>query len=124
MSAALRAALLGLLACAVLGGCGGGGTNQPPLPGADPARGASLISYYGCGSCHQIAGIDAADGRVGPSLVDYAGGRYIVGRLTLTPRHLERWIVNPQRILPKTIMPNLGVRPAQARDIAAYLLSH
>jgi cytochrome c1 len=32
-----------------------------------------------------------------------------------------RWIENPPGIDPKTAMPNMGVTPRDARDIAAYL---
>ena len=121
---ALGAAMLApTVLAAALAGCGGGGTART-VPGANPGRGAELISYDGCGSCHQISGIDGADGRVGPPLDGFGGRRYIVGRLTNTPAHLEQWIEDPQRFLPRTIMPDLGVKPTDARDMAAYLLAH
>jgi cytochrome c1 len=34
-----------------------------------------------------------------------------------------QWIEHPRAINPQTAMPELGVTPAQARDIAAYLYS-
>jgi cytochrome c1 len=48
----------------------------------------------------------------------------IAGRLPNTPPNLVRWIVHPQEVDPGTLMPDLGVAPQQARDIAAYLYRH
>ena len=108
------------LAALLLGACGGGG-EAPTVPGASAPRGRALITYYGCGACHRISGIDQADGRVGPSLEGFAERRYVSGRLAATPASVAQWIVDPQRYLPQTIMPTLGVTPGQARDIVAYL---
>ena len=58
---------------------------------------------------------------VGPPL-DTIGKRAIIaGRLSNTPDNLERWIATPQSVSPGTAMPNLGVKPDQARDIATFL---
>lgn len=116
--AALVAA--GALAAWALASCGSGSGSQV-LPGAQAGRGRSLIEYYGCGSCHQIGGIDTANGQVGPRLTDYQSSRYIAGNLPNTPANTARWIEHPQRYQPGTIMPDLGVTPSQAADIAAYL---
>jgi cytochrome c len=75
--------------------------------GGDPERGAELIASFGCGSCHIIPGIEAADGVVGPPLTD-------VGR---------RRFIDPQAIEPGTAMPNLGLSEEQARHVAAYLFT-
>jgi cytochrome c len=114
-----RAALLLLLA-GLAAGCG---TAKSPrqVPGGDADRGAKLISHYGCGSCHQIPGIRGADGQVGPSLADLARRRLIAGKLENNPANLERWIRDPQKIVPGTVMPDLGVTRPESRDIAAYL---
>jgi cytochrome c2 len=70
--------------------------------GGDVGRGAHAIGSYGCGSCHVIPGIAGATGTAGPE-------------------QLVGWIMNPQATEPRTVMPNLGVRAADSRDIAAYL---
>lgn len=93
------------------------------VPGGDPDRGKALISEYGCGACHRIAGVESTDGYVGPPLENFAERRYIAGD---EPNRLEvliDWIQNPQEVEPGTIMPNLGVSEPEARDIAAYLYS-
>ena len=120
-----RAALvLGVLALALAGaGCGSSGAHVD-VPGGDASRGASLIGAYGCGSCHQIAGIDGADGQIGPPLEHFAGRRYIAGRLPNDLGNLLRWLQDPQAVEPGTVMPDLGIAEPQARDIAAYLYDH
>jgi cytochrome c len=108
------AAVWGLAAC-------GSGSSSQPLPGGQASRGKGLVEYYGCGACHVIGGIDTATGEVGPRLTDYQDTRYIAGHLANTPENTARWIEDPQRFEPGTIMPDLGVTPAQAADIATYL---
>jgi cytochrome c2 len=97
-------------------------TSSGVLPGADPARGQKLISFYGCGSCHQIGGVTGANGHVGPPLTTLRGRRYIAGLLPATAANVSRWIQHPQQIKPGTIMPDLGVTPRDGDDITAYLL--
>ena len=87
----------------------------------DPALGQGKTTAYGCGGCHEIPGIDGATGRVGPSLKGFAGRTFVAGRLNNTPVNVEAWIAHPRRIDSKTAMPELGVTPADARDITAYL---
>jgi cytochrome c len=110
-----------LAAAAVLAGSGCGSESGTPVPGGSPGRGAALIVTFGCGACHTISGIDNATGEVGPSLSGFAQRRTIAGRLSNTPNNLIRWIEGPQQIDPGNIMPDLGVSPQAARDIAAYL---
>ncbi len=92
--------------------------------GSSADRGAEAIERYGCGACHRIGGIDQADGRVGPSLVDFAEKRTIAGVLPNEESALVRWITEPSSIAPGTIMPDLRVTQTEARDIAAYLYTH
>jgi cytochrome c2 len=87
----------------------------------DPKRGRDAIALYGCGSCHTIPGVRNADALVGPPL-DRIGSRAFVGGVVKnTPDNLISWIQNPPAVDEKTAMPNLGVTPTDARDIAAYL---
>ncbi|MGR4863946.1 c-type cytochrome [Caulobacter sp. LARHSG274] len=87
----------------------------------DPALGQGKVAAYGCGACHQIPGVAGATGQVGPSLKGFAGRTYVAGRLSNSPGNVEAWVSHPRRIDPQTAMPELGVTPADARDIAAYL---
>jgi cytochrome c1 len=51
----------------------------------------------------------------------FARRSYIAGQLVNSPDNLVRWIMDPQGVEPGTAMPNLGVVPVVARDMAAYL---
>jgi cytochrome c len=115
-------ALTVVLAVVFLAGCGGGGPEL--VPGSDADRGRALIERYGCGACHVIPGVERARGRVGPALDDFRGHRFIAGEIPNTRANLERWIRHPHQVEPGTIMPDLGVTRAEARDIAAYLYSN
>jgi cytochrome c2 len=86
-----------------------------------PRHAASLIRYYGCGSCHVVPGIAEATGVVGPPLTQIGRRVYIAGLLRNTPDNMVAWLRNPQRIVPGNVMPDMGLSEADAREIAAYL---
>ncbi|MDB5693862.1 MAG: cytochrome c class [Alphaproteobacteria bacterium] len=91
------------------------------MTGGDVKRGKLAFSRYGCGGCHTATGLPQANGMVGPP-IDGVGARAIIGgRLENKPDNLMLWIENPQKVSPGTAMPNLGVTPRDARDIAAFL---
>jgi cytochrome c2 len=116
-----RAAALIMVALA-LGACDrASGDQRRMLSNSDVHRGETAIRKYGCGSCHMIPGITGANGMVGPPLGQIASRVYIAGVLANEPDNMIRWIENPPGIDPKTAMPNVGVTPRDARDIAAYL---
>ncbi|MGW0435628.1 c-type cytochrome [Micromonospora sp. NPDC003197] len=99
---------------------------SPPPPEAGsgyPERGARLIEQYGCGSCHTIPGVDRANGLVGPPLTRFGARSYVAGELPNNAENLRHWIEDPQSVEPGTAMPDLGVGPIDAQDIAAYLLT-
>lgn len=91
--------------------------------GGNAKKGRELIAYYGCGSCHRIKGVPGANATVAPPLNDIAKRVYLAGRLANKPDNLEKWILDPRSIDPKTAMPRVGVDEAGAGDIAAYLYS-
>ena len=117
---------LRLLFAAIVVACTACGTQTSVVVGggARASRAPHEIAAYGCGSCHTISGISGANADIGPNLGDFAQRRYIAGRLPNTPANLAAWIRDPQRIDPGNVMPDLGVTPHDARDIAAYLYSH
>ena len=110
---------LALVACSD----GSASMNAELVTGGDTRRGAAIIRQRGCGACHVIDGIAGAHGQVGPSLEDFAARPYIAGSLTNTPDEAVRWIMDPQVIEPNTVMPDLGLSEAEARDVAAHLYS-
>ena len=115
-----RRLLITIVAAALaLGGC----RQQPAVdvPGGDAGRGRKELAAFGCGSCHTIAGVQSAHGKVGPPLTGIGERSMIAGEAPNTPENLIRWIEDPQSIEPNTAMPNLGVENQAARDMAAYL---
>jgi cytochrome c2 len=87
----------------------------------DPQRGQLLLRQYGCGGCHEIPGVAAADGKVGPPLDGIARRVYLGGVLPNMPQNMVRWIRAPQSVDPKTAMPDMQVPEAHAQDMVAYL---
>ncbi len=116
------ASLIALVAAGSFSSCQSVNRNPPPeMRGGDPSAGGKDIAKLGCEGCHVIPGISGADGTVGPPLTDFAHRGFIAGELSNKPAHLMRWLEDPKGVEPGTDMPDLGVDPAQARDIAAYL---
>lgn len=114
----MRAALI---ACALaLAGCGGA---SRALPAGDAGNGKLLLRQFGCGSCHEIPGVADALGRVGPPLAGVARRVYIAGVLPTTPENMAAFIRTPRKFEPRTLMPEMGVTEAHARDMVAYLYS-
>jgi cytochrome c len=107
-----------LITLVLLAACKG----QEPSPVAgDPNHGKQLIEQYGCTSCHIIPGIEGPKGMVGPSLEHVASRQIIAGSIPNAPQNMTAYLQNPQAANPQNVMPNLGIKPDEARDIAAYL---
>jgi cytochrome c2 len=105
-----------------LAGCSEpGNAAATPGTGGDAQRGRMEIAAVGCGSCHVIPGIATAKGLVGPPLDHIARRIFLAGMVRNTPDNMTRWIEDPQKIVPGNAMPDMGLTPAQARDITAYL---
>lgn len=115
--------ILMLLAAAGLSGCGDEMDDAAILTihGADPEKGRGLIHAYGCGTCHTIAGIRGARGRVGPELEDYSQQHLLAGFLPNAPRYLIAWLMDPVALKAQTGMPSQGLTEEEARHIASYL---
>lgn len=116
------AAMLLLAACA---GCDGGeGRPAQQPPAADRIeRGRLLLAQYQCGGCHAIPGVAGVRGTAASSLAGFGRRSYVAGRLPNDAAHLAAWIAEPAAQVPHTAMPALGASAADARDMAAYLLS-
>jgi cytochrome c len=104
----------------VIAGCASS-KDFEPTTGGNPSAGKEAIRAYGCAACHNIPGVDAPGGRVGPPLGGFAKRAYIGGELPNTPENLERWVRDPHQVEMHTAMPSLGLTQKEARDVAAYL---
>ncbi len=87
----------------------------------DPKRGREAIPQYGCTTCHMIPGVMGRKVHVGPPLRGIAVRSFVAGELPNTPANLMRWLLETHKVEPQSAMPNLGLKPRDAADIAAYL---
>jgi len=95
-------------------------------PAAEPAgaaaEGKAVYTSQACVGCHTIKGVSA--GTLGPDLTHFGSRRSVAaGMLPNTADNLVAWLRDPPAVKPGAKMPNLGLSEAQARALAAYLLS-
>ena len=97
------------------------------MTGGDPQAGREKIIVHDCHSCHEIPGVPLNPQRKGPSLKHWAGQSTIAKKLPNTPENLEDYIEHPERMRHGSSVKNemslSSVKPADAKDIAAYLYS-
>lgn len=87
----------------------------------DAERGRSEIARLQCGACHQVPGVRAARGAVGPTLEGFARRPHLAGKWPNHPQRLVGWLMDPPALAPHTAMPAVVNDARTARDIAAYL---
>jgi cytochrome c oxidase subunit II len=101
----------------------------PPAPtsavAAAQTQGEKLFLTKGCVGCHALNAVDAPKGLIGPNLANVGARSYIgAGSFKNTDETLARWIQNPQAMKKGVLMPNLGVKPDEAKALVAYLRAH
>jgi cytochrome c oxidase subunit 2 len=77
-----------------------------------------------CIACHTVQGVEEAVGIDGPNL-SHVGGRQTIaaGILPNTEEGLERWLRNPPRVKPGSLMPNYQLSDDQIAALVAFLRS-
>jgi len=100
-----------------------GNPAMAPAQAADIQRGRQALHQHACTACHSIPGVTGSPVFVGPPLDRFASRELIAGTLPMSQENLARWLMHTQKVKPGTAMPELGVAPQDARDMAAYLLS-
>ena len=97
------------------------------LTGGDPAAGKDKIILHDCHSCHVIPGIPENANSRGPTLRHWGGRSTIARTWPNTAENLEDFLEHPDRMLHATGMKSEmampTIKPADAKDIAAYLFS-
>jgi cytochrome c oxidase subunit 2 len=100
------------------------------IPSSDQLveQGKQVFFTAGCVGCHTITGAELngvqALGTVGPNLTHVGSRTGLAGEvLTQTQANIAKWVHNPQKVKPGTLMPNLGLTDDQANAVAAYLES-
>lgn len=115
-------ALLPIVGCAGLAACGGPPDRSPALGEADGQRGRALVIAHGCTACHTFADVRWPQGRLGPSLANFAQQGLIAGQLPNQPGVLMQFIRNAPAMVPGTAMPAMPMSDQEARDVTVYLL--
>lgn len=99
-----------------------------PVSG-DPKAGRLVLETKACGTCHVFSGVPelpvkptlATPWQKGNDAMELAPDlRHTRDRTTFAK--LTRWLLDPAQVKPGTLMPNLGLSEAEAKDAAAYLL--
>jgi cytochrome c oxidase subunit 2 len=101
---------------------------QQKKPPAEPdtstlaGHGRALFAQSACIGCHTIDGISA--GIIGPNLTHIGSRTSIAGSMFPNDApHLAKWIAQPDKEKPGTLMLNLGLPPDQVDALVAYLQS-
>lgn len=81
-----------------------------PASKEEISEGRQLYKQYQCQACHQLGGVGQ---KIGPAH-DGVGSR-------LQPEYMYRWVLDPQKIVPGTPMPNKGLWEEEARAVVRYL---
>jgi cytochrome c len=99
----------------------------PQVLGGDTFRGKTL--YQACTACHSLDDNDIGPkhrgvvGRRAATVPDYAYSPALkASGLTWDPANLDRWLTNPQALVPGTKMYFLLADPQSRADIIAYLM--
>jgi hypothetical protein len=100
------------------------------LEDASPAKGRELLEAKGCGSCHAFTGV-APFAMVAPIQPGEKETRPAVSlapdlrfaRDRFRPAELVAWLRDPKAVKADTVMPLVPLSAAEARDLAAYILT-
>ncbi len=85
-------------------------------------RGRAIYAESACIGCHTIEGISA--GIIGPNLTHVGSRMTLAGAMFPNDsRHLAKWIAEPDKQKPGTMMLNLSLPPDQVEVLVAYLQS-
>ncbi len=102
----------------------------PDFEGADLAHGRKLMEAKGCASCHVFTGVPPLEGgeAVKPGEKALATGVQLApdlryARDRLKPEAVIAWVSSPKAVKADTPMPDFALTKAEARDIAAYVLT-
>lgn len=105
-------------------------SQKPDWSKADPAHGRKLMEANGCPSCHLFTGVPPMDGATPYKMEEKALSSAMqlapdlrFARRRLRPEAVIAWVSNPKAVKADTPMPEFQLKPEDARDIAAYVLT-
>jgi cytochrome c oxidase subunit 2 len=87
------------------------------------AYGRRVFETRACVNCHTVSGTNAR-GTFGPDLTHLMSRETIgAGATTITPNHLQLWILNPGIFKPGALMPAMQLPTQELDAVTAYLLT-
>ena len=93
---------------------------SPPVS-ENAQKGLALFQQMSCVNCHAIKGT-IATATVGPDLTHFASRKQLgAGIADNTPKHLRRWLHDPQHVNVVLKMPNFKFADEQVRQLADYI---
>jgi cytochrome c oxidase subunit 2 len=93
-----------------------------PEEGSDADKGLAIFKSEarGCFGCHTIKGV--SNGKIGPDLTHLKSRATFAGSIfELTDHELARWLRNPPKEKPGSVMPNLELSEDEITQLVAYL---
>jgi cytochrome c oxidase subunit 2 len=83
--------------------------------------GKKIFETTSCVNCHNVTGT-VAKGQFGPDLTHLMSRDTIAAGILLnTPDNLRRWIENPDRFKPGSLMPAMGLGDRELNAVTAYM---
>jgi mono/diheme cytochrome c family protein len=103
---------------------------KPDFSAANPTRGRKLMEDNGCPSCHLFTGVPPLEGATPYKMEEKALATAMQlapdlrnARSRIRPEALVAWVTNPKAVKADTQMPEFQLKPEDARDVAAYILT-
>lgn len=85
-------------------------------------KGKHLLQSKTCLSCHRLRGLQQQAGS-GPDLTNLHSRQFMAGGvLSVSPKNVKKWLLDPDAIKPGTLMPNFQLSQQEASDLTAYLM--
>ena len=95
---------------------------KPAAQPTDPLaqKGLELFSQSTCVGCHTITGVSG--GVLGPNLTHLQSRGTFAGAIFANnPENLTKWLTDPPKEKPGSVMPKLGLSDDEIRALVAYL---
>jgi cytochrome c oxidase subunit 2 len=93
----------------------------PEITGESALKGKNLFLQSSCSSCHSIRGT-TAQGKVGPDLTHIASrSTLLAGMLSNNESNLGKWIGDPQKIKPGSMMPKFIYQQDSIKSLVSFI---
>lgn len=96
-------------------------SRAPDITDESALKGKDIFLQSSCSSCHTIRGT-TAQGKVGPDLTHVASrSTLLAGMLSNNESNLEKWISDPQKIKPGSMMPKFIYQQDSIKSLVSFI---